>query len=88
MDVPKPELVRICHPSPDVDDAWVAPSAVAHWQRAGWTEAEDQTRPVAKPKPKNTRTEAPAPAVTPSSPADTDEGSARKPATRRTPKES
>lgn len=35
------DLVRICHPHPDVADAMVAPSAVDVWRQSGWlTEAE------------------------------------------------
>ncbi|WP_433233705.1 hypothetical protein [Actinomadura nitritigenes] len=41
MDSNRPEKIRICHPSPDVRDAWVFPSAVPHWERAGWMTAED-----------------------------------------------
>jgi hypothetical protein len=88
MDVPKPDPVRICYPAPDVADAWVAPSAVPHWQRSGWVEAEDQTRPVAEPEPKNVRGQVEPTEPAEPSPADAGDRSARKPATRRTPKES
>lgn len=30
------ELVKICHPHPDVADAMVAPGAVDVWRASGW----------------------------------------------------